>query len=46
MSYAPWIAGAWLLIGIALAVWLNMRSPERVRRFRRTLGEGEPAPTP
>ena len=46
ISYAPWIAGAWLLIGIVLAVWLNTRSPERVRQFGRTLGEGEAAPTP
>lgn len=32
--------------GIPDPVWLNMRSPERVRQFGRILGEGEAAPTP
>jgi amino acid transporter len=45
ISYAPWIAGGWLLLGIAIAVYLNLRAPERVRAFGSILAEGE-GPTP
>lgn len=38
---APYIAGAWVLLGLALLAWLRIRSPERVRRFGEALGQGE-----
>lgn len=41
---APYLAGAWILIGIVVLLWLRRRSPERVRRFGAALGEGEAAP--
>jgi len=41
ISYAPWIAGAWLLIGIVAMVWLAVSSPEKVKRFGQVLAEGE-----
>jgi amino acid transporter len=46
ISMAPYIAGIWTLIGVAILVWLNVRSPEKVQRFGQLLGEeatGEPA---
>jgi hypothetical protein len=41
---APYLAGGWILIGVAVLLWLRRRSPERVRRFGAALGEGEAAP--
>lgn len=41
ISYAPWIAGAWLLIGIVAMIWLAISSPEKVKRFGQVLAEGE-----
>jgi amino acid transporter len=46
ISYAPWIAGGWLLLGIAILLYLNLTHPERVRAFGSILGEGEAAPAP
>ncbi|HZC29487.1 MAG TPA: APC family permease [Gaiellaceae bacterium] len=43
ISYAPWIAGGWLLLGIAILLYLNATRPERVRAFGSILGEGEAA---
>ena len=48
---APYLAGAWILIGILVLLWLRRKSPDRVRRFGEALGEGEAAapgeqPTP
>jgi hypothetical protein len=40
ISYAPWIAGAWLLLGIVVAAVLNRRSPDRVQAFGGILAEG------
>jgi amino acid transporter len=41
MKYGPWIALIWLVIGVAIVVWLNATHPERVRSFGSILGEGE-----
>lgn len=38
---APYIAGAWVLLGIIVLAWLRFRSPEKVSRFGAALGEGE-----
>jgi amino acid transporter len=47
---APYIAGAWVLLGLAALAWLRVRSPEKVKQFGAALGEGEavaePAPAP
>ncbi len=40
---APYIAGAWILVGIVVLLWLRSHSPDRVRRFGQALGEGEAA---
>ena len=40
ISYAPWVAGGWLLLGLALLAWLNVRSPEKVAAFGSVLAEG------
>jgi amino acid transporter len=40
ISYAPWIAGAWLLLGIGVVAVLNRRSPDRVQAFGGILAEG------
>jgi amino acid transporter len=49
ISYAPYVAGGWLLVGLAYLAWLRTRSPERVAQFGSVLAEGgdlaEPAPT-
>jgi amino acid transporter len=44
MKYGPWVALIWLGIGVAIALWLNVRRPERVRAFGSILGEGEATP--
>jgi len=41
ISYAPWIAGTWLLIGIVAMIWLAVSSPDKVKRFGQVLAEGE-----
>jgi amino acid transporter len=41
ISYAPWIAGGWLLLGLGVVVYLNVRAPARVRAFGSILAEGE-----
>ena len=43
ISYAPWIAGTWLLIGIVAMIWLAVSSPEKVKQFGQVLAEGEGA---
>ncbi len=42
---APYLAGAWILIGILVLLWLRRSSPDRVRRFGQALGESELSPT-
>jgi amino acid transporter len=44
VSYAPWIAGGWLLLGVAVLLYLNATRPDRVRAFGSILGEGEGGP--
>jgi amino acid transporter len=44
MKYGPWVALIWLGLGVAIALWLNVTRPERVRAFGSILGEGEAAP--
>lgn len=39
ISMAPYIAGIWTALGVAILLWLNMKSPEKVRAFGRLLGE-------
>lgn len=45
---APYIAGAWVLLGLVVLAWLHHTEPERVSRFGAAMGEGEsgggPAP--
>lgn len=43
ISYAPWIAGTWLLIGIVAMIWLAVSNPEKVKQFGQVLAEGEGA---
>jgi amino acid transporter len=45
--WIPWVAIAYLVVGVAIDVWLTMTKPDRVRAFGTILGasEGEePAP--
>jgi hypothetical protein len=44
MKYGPWVALIWLALGVAVALWLNLTRPQRVRAFGSILGEGEAAP--
>jgi amino acid transporter len=46
MKYGPWVALVWLAIGVGIVVWLNVKDPDRVRRFGSILGEGEAAAGP
>jgi amino acid transporter len=47
ISFAPYIAGGWFAVGVAILLWLYLRSPERIARFGSILGEVEtPAPAP
>jgi len=41
-NWSPWIALAWLGIGVAVLAWLSATRPERVRSFGSILGAGEP----
>ena len=43
INLAPYLAGAWLAAGIAIAAYLTVTAPQRVRSFGRLLGEGEDA---
>ena len=40
ISYAPYVAGGWLVLGLAWLAWLNLRSPEKVAQFGSVLAEG------
>jgi amino acid transporter len=43
ISYAPYVAGGWLALGLVLLLWLNVRSPEKVAQFGSVLADaGEP----
>jgi amino acid transporter len=44
MKYGPWVALIWLGIGVAIAIWLSLTHPDRVRAFGSILGEGEAIP--
>lgn len=46
ISLAPVIAAVWFVIGLLLLVWLNVKSPQRVRSFGRLLAEGEAGASP
>jgi amino acid transporter len=39
---ANWVALAWTVIGIGLAIWLSMKRPERLRDMERVYVEDEP----
>lgn len=41
---APYLAGAWILIGIVVLLWLRRKRPDRVGRFGEALSEGEASP--
>jgi amino acid transporter len=41
IKYGPWVALAWLVLGILVAAWLTVTRPDRVRSFGSILGEGE-----
>jgi amino acid transporter len=41
IKYGPWVALAWLGLGILIAAWLTVTRPDRVRAFGSILGEGE-----
>lgn len=41
ISYAPWIAGGWLVAGLVVLAYLLATHPSRVAAFGQVLGEGE-----
>jgi amino acid transporter len=41
MKYGPWVALAWLVVGLLVTAWLATTRPNRVRAFGSILGEGE-----
>jgi len=43
ISYAPWVAGGWLLLGLVWLAWLNVTAPEKVEQFGTVLAEGRRA---
>jgi len=45
ISYAPWVAGGWLLLGLVWLGWLNVTAPEKVEQFGTVLAEGGDEPT-
>jgi amino acid transporter len=45
ISYAPWVAGGWLLLGLVWLAWLNVTAPEKVEQFGTVLAEGGDEPT-
>jgi amino acid transporter len=46
VKWAPWVAIIWLALGVAIAAWLTLTKPERVRAFGTILGAGEGVPEP
>ena len=46
----PWVCIAWFLVGLALALWVRNRRPDRYSELGRlvnrslVIGEGEPVP--
>jgi amino acid transporter len=46
ISYAPYVAGGWLLLGLAWLAWLRARAPEKVAQFGSVLAEGGEAAPP
>lgn len=44
VSYAPYIAGGWLVLGLVWLAWLRVRSPEKVAQFGSVLAEGGEGP--
>jgi amino acid transporter len=40
ISYAPYVAGGWLVLGLAWLAWLHVRAPEKVAQFGSVLAEG------
>jgi amino acid transporter len=44
VAYGPLIVLAWLVLGLAVLAWLNMRRPDRVQAFGSILGEGASEP--
>jgi amino acid transporter len=44
ISYAPYVAGGWLCVGLAWLAWLRARSPEKVAQFGSMLAEGGETP--
>ena len=45
MKYGPWVALAWLALGVVIAGLLAVTRPDRVRAFGSILGEGEVVPS-
>jgi amino acid transporter len=45
-KYGPWVALAWLLVGLAIHVRRNLTKPQRVREFGSILGEAESRSSP
>jgi amino acid transporter len=46
ISYAPYVAGGWLALGLVWLAWLRARSPEKVAQFGSVLAEGGETPPP
>ncbi len=40
ISYAPYVAGGWLALGLVWLAWLHVRAPEKVAQFGSVLAEG------
>jgi amino acid transporter len=39
LNEAPWLALGWLVLGVAVLVWMRYKQPEKVHGFGRILGE-------
>jgi amino acid transporter len=46
ISYAPYVAGGWLALGLVWLAWLRARAPEKVAQFGSVLAEGGDTPPP
>ena len=44
ISYAPWVAGGWLLLGVIWLAWLSVTAPDKVEQFGTVLAEGGDEP--
>ena len=44
ISYAPYVAGGWLCVGLAWLAWLRARPPEKVAQVGSMLAEGRAPP--